>query len=407
MNIGIYGGTFNPPHVGHSRVMHAVISQLNLERLILIPTGEPPHKEMPEGASLEDRFAMTQLVGETVEESCRRRKRHTCVVETNDMEMRRSGKSFTIDSLESLRVLYPEDDFYLIMGEDMFLTFLDWVTPDKIVKRAKICTFLRNDQKPSEALIGMAERVQREYGAEVKLIRVPYNQEVSSTEIRENLSLNMLNPTLVPQLMPCTLGQIIDRRLYGVDVSLQNMDHSLLRALVWGYVKPKRVAHIVGVEQECARLARRWGVDEYLARRAGILHDITKYWTLEEHLAFCEKYSVILDHLEWSTEKLLHAKSGAGFAKHILGESDEVCEAIDCHTTGKANMSALSKILYLADYIEPQRDFEELAKLRALSYENLDGAVGYGLSIALAEMEARNKITHQNTLQAYEQYGKA
>lgn len=126
---------------------------------------------------------------------------------------------------------------------------------------------------------------------------------------------------------------------------------------------------------------------------------------MEQHLEFCQRYQVPLDHLEWSTEKLLHAKSGAGFARHVLGEDEAVCNAIDCHTTGKGDMTVLDKILYLADYIEPQRDFPELERLRQLSYEDLDRAMGYGLSITMEEMRARNKVTHQNTLRAYEQYG--
>lgn len=407
MKIGIYGGTFNPPHVGHTRVMHAVISQLQLDRLILMPTGEPPHKELPEKSpTAQLRYEMTKLVGETVAEARRRQKMSPCIVETNDLEIRRQGKSLTIDTLNTLRVQYPEDEFFLIMGEDMFMTFFQWASPEQVAKRACICTFLRNDQQPSSELVAQGQRVQEELGGKVLLITVPHNLSVCSTEVREELGKNIFNPTILPRILPCTLGQILWNGSYGVEMSLENLDLSLLRTLVWGAVKPKRVAHIVGVELECAKLARRWGVEEHLARRAGILHDYTKYWTHQEHIDFCEKYAVQLDHLEWSTEKLLHAKSGAGFAKHLLKEADVICDAIDCHTTGKSDMTTLDKILYLADYIEPQRDFPELEKLRALAYEDLDSAMGYGLSITLEEMQARNKITHQNTLRAYEQYGK-
>lgn len=403
MNIGIYGGTFNPPHRGHSRVMDAVISQLGLDRLILMPTGNPPHKELPtDSAEPMVRHAMIELVGETVEDARKRQKKSPCVVEANDLEIRRGGKSYTVETLDTLRIQYPDDQFFLIMGEDMLMTFFNWVSPEKIAKKAHICGFLRSDQPPSDALKAQSQRIITELGGQVTLISVPNGITVSSTEIRHDLSRNMFSE----DLLPCTQGQILSSGLYGVQFPLEHLDRTLLRLLVWGGVKPKRIPHIKGVEWECARLARRWGADENLARRAGILHDYSKYWTKEQHIAFCEQYQVELDHLEWTTEKLLHAKSGAAFARFILKEDEAICNAIDCHTTGKADMTTLDKILYMADYIEPQRDFPEVAHMRKLAYEDLDKAMGYGLSIALEEMSARNKVTHQNTLRAFEQYGK-
>lgn len=404
MNIGIYGGTFNPPHRGHTRVMEAVISQLSLDRLILMPTGNPPHKELPQGTPTPmERFEMVAKAGETVAEARRRQKKRACVVETNDLEIRRQGKSFTIDTLMTLRVQYPEDELILIMGEDMFMTFLQWNSPEEIVKIAKICTFLRNDQAPSEALKTQAKKVEEELGREVTLITVPHNVEVSSTDLREQLGQN-----IYPEdILPGNLGQILHNGFYGAILpSLKKLDASVLRTLVWGQVHPKRIPHIMGVEQECGKLARRWGANETNARRAGILHDYSKYWTHEEHIAFCEQYGVPLDHLEWSTEKLLHAKSGAAFARYVLEEPEEVWVSIDCHTTGKGDMSLMDKILYVADYMEPQRDFPEVALLRKLAYEDIDKALGYGLYLSVEEMRERNKVTHQNTLQAYEQYGK-
>lgn len=405
MKIGIYGGTFNPPHVGHSRVMHAVIGQLKLDRLILMPTGDPPHKELPEGSpSPTLRLQMTQLVGATVEETRHRQKKAPCVVETSDLEIKRSGKSYTVDTLEALAELYPEDELVLILGEDMFMTFFQWVSPEKVAKLASICGFPRNDQAPSEELIQQGKKVEEELMGRVHLISVPFNVEVSSTELREELKKNDLNPALLPPVMPCVLGQIIRHQLYGVDISLKNMDIALLRLLVWGEVKPKRVAHIVGVEQECGRLARCWGGDETLARRAGILHDYTKYWSHQEHLDFCDEHGVELDDLERDNEKLLHAKSGAAFARIFLGEEEEVCVAIDCHTTAKGNMTTLDKILYLADYIEPQRTFEEVEEFRQIAYEDLDRAIAFGVNLSVEEMKQRDKVTHKNTLAAYEQY---
>ena len=138
-----------------------------------------------------------------------------------------------------------------------------------------------------------------------------------------------------------------------------------------------------------------------MARRAGILHDCTKYLNLEEQLQLCEKYGIVLDELEQRAVKLLHAKTGAAIARHVFGEPEEVCNAIYWHTTGKADMDLLSKVLYMADYIEPSRSgFEGLEELRRLAYEDLDAALLLGCELTIQDMEERGMPVHRNTLQA-------
>lgn len=398
MNIGIYGGTFNPPHKGHMKVMEAVIRDLELDKLWLIPTKNPPHKTLPLNSPSEAaRFMMIESIGDFVSHG----RGKNCEVEALDVEMQREGKSFTVDTLEALRAEHPDDTFWLIMGEDMIMSFFTWKSPKRICELANLCGFLRSDQAPSEELLEQGQRLERDYGAVVKLITLDGGMDVSSTELREALAKN----EIPEELVPCTAGLIAAYQLYGVEISPRNLDIAMLRNVVWGFVKAKRVGHILGVEAECVKLAEKWGVNPTLAARAGVLHDITKYWDHEEHLAFCDEYEFPLSDLERSNEKLLHAKSGAIFAREILGENEDLCLAIECHTTGKGNMSSLDKILYLADYIEVNRDFPELEKLRQLAYENLDKAVGYGLEIALEEMETRNKEVHPDTTAGFEQYG--
>ncbi|MFI3254339.1 MAG: nicotinate (nicotinamide) nucleotide adenylyltransferase [Eubacteriales bacterium] len=399
MEIGIYGGSFNPPHLGHLKVMEAVITQLGLEKLLLVPTNHPPHKTLPLGTpSGAERFAMTDKLADVLGGG---REEKKCKVKTLDVELRREGKSYTIETLKILKEQYPEDHFWLIMGEDMLQNFFSWVAPDEIAKLADICAFLRSDQAPSKELKAQATAIQNEFGNEVRLITLPTGIEASSTKIREELSKQRFSP----DLLPAVAGRILWKHSYGLKATLVDLDLPLLRSVVWGQVKAKRIPHIKGVEEECVKLARRYEVDENLARRAGILHDVTKYWTHQEHLDFCDQYAYPLTELERENEKLLHAKSGAVFAREILKEPEEICIAIDCHTTGKAKMNKLDQILYLADYIEVNRDFPELETLRRLSYESLDAGMGKGLEISLKEMQERGKETHSDTLEAYAQYG--
>ena len=167
----------------------------------------------------------------------------------------------------------------------------------------------------------------------------------------------------------------------------------------------KRFLDAGKTERECAaeavRLAEHWGADPRLARRAGILHDCTKYLDLDEQLALCEQYHVPLDDLERVAVKLLHSKTGAAIARHVFGEPEAVCNAIYWHTTGKADMDLLSKILYLADYIEPSRaPFEGLEELRRLAYTDMDKALLLGCEMTIEDMEERGVPVHTNTLQA-------
>jgi len=188
--------------------------------------------------------------------------------------------------------------------------------------------------------------------------------------------------------------------LYGTHADLKHLDIPELRACSCSMVRQKRVAHIRGTEEEAVRLARRWGADQTLARRAGILHDCTKYLNLEEQLALCEKYGVALDELERSAVKLLHSKTGACIAKAVFGEPDEVYSAIFWHTTAKENMTTLEKILYVADYIEPNRDFEGVERLRSLAYQDLDKALLLGVETTIQEMEERKLPVHSRTFKA-------
>ena len=158
--------------------------------------------------------------------------------------------------------------------------------------------------------------------------------------------------------------------------------------------------HSVCVAYVAYRLARRWGANEEYARRAAILHDCTKYWSLEEHLALCKQYGVALDEMERGAVKLLHSKTGAALARYVFGEPEEVCQAICWHTTGKADMTLLEKILYIADYMEPTRAFEGVEKLRELAYADLDAAVLLGTEMSVEEMQQRGSPIHPNTLAA-------
>ena len=389
MRIGIYGGTFNPPHLGHLAAAKAAVEALGLDRLLLIPAAEPPHKELPQGSPTgADRKAMVELMADSM--------LRPGLVFVSDLELNRSGKSYTADTLRAVHEKYPDAELWLLMGTDMYLTLHKWYQPETILKLAKICTFGRAEADTQAVFAPQQKYLAETYGAETRLITIPDLVEISSTDLREQLEQGKGGS----YLLPAVYGYILLHRLYGTHADLKHLDLPELRACSYSMVRQKRVAHIGGVEEEAARLAKRWGCDEMTARRAAILHDCTKYLELEPQKALCAKYGVKLDELEQVAVKLLHSKTGACIAKYVFGEPEEVYWAIFWHTTAKDDMTLLEKIIYVADYMEPNRDFEGVERLRELAYTDLDKALLLGVEMTIEEMAERKLPVHSKTLMA-------
>lgn len=190
------------------------------------------------------------------------------------------------------------------------------------------------------------------------------------------------------------------RGLYGVHTDLRRLTPGRLRPIALSYLKPKRMPHVLGTEQEAVRLARQYGADETQARVAALLHDCTKKLDMERQLALCAQYHIRLDDLEQHALKLLHAKTGAAIARDVFGVDDAVYRAIYWHTTGHADMTLLEKIIYLADYIEPSRDFPGVDDLRRAVHADLDRGLLKALDDSIRDMQQWGNPVHHNTLDA-------
>ena len=156
-----------------------------------------------------------------------------------------------------------------------------------------------------------------------------------------------------------------------------------LEQVVTCLLKPSRVAHVLGCRDTAIALAKHWGADEVDAARAGLLHDITKALDGERQLTLAEEYGIILTAFQQKNPKTLHALTGSLVAEQLFGENEAVVQAIRHHTTGKADMNLLEKIIYIADYMEPNRNFPGVEKLRELAFSDLDEALKLGLTMTL------------------------
>lgn len=383
MTIAVFGGSFNPPHKGHLAAALAASRQLKPDEFLVIPDFQPPHKQLAEGSpEPEERLALCRLAFAAVP---------NCTV--SDLELRRGGKSYTADTLRHLRAAKTEAELVLLMGADMYCSLHTWYDAEYILRTTRIAVFQRAAGE-MPAIEAQRDALAAQFGTETELIR-SQPMPASSTELRAALQ----NREGVAKLSPEVYAEIIRRRLYGAKVNFP-----WLREQSYAMLRPRRVPHVQGCEAEAVRLARRWCADEERAAEAAILHDCTKKELLPEQLRLCAKYGIIPDELERENGKLLHAKTGAAVARFEFGSDDEVVEAIRWHTTGRPNMTTLEKVLYMADYMEPTRDFPGVEELRRLAYEDLDRAMVLGFEMSLEDILSRGETPHKNTLAALQWY---
>lgn len=170
----MFGGTFNPPHIGHVHAACAASASLGLE-VLFIPDNLPPHKELPRGsASAEDRLAMTRIAARGVPGAA-----------VSDMELRRGERSYTADTLEELHRLYPDAELWLIVGTDMLCSLARWYRPERILTLARVAALAR-DAGDHARIHEHAAHLRTHFGAQVDIVDtepVP----VSSSQIREGL----------------------------------------------------------------------------------------------------------------------------------------------------------------------------------------------------------------------------
>ncbi len=381
--IGIYGGTFNPPHLGHIQAAKAAVQALDLTRLLLIPDNIAPHKELPPGSPApEQRLEMLRLATQDAPE-----------LEVSDLELRREGVSYTFETILTLKERYPEAQLFLLMGTDMFVSFDTWKNTDIILSHATLGVLCRGDKGEQEAIAEKAAQLSAG-GARVELVNNPV-LAISSTQLRRLIAFDCAEPFL-----PKPVAEYIRQHgLYDSGANWKSLPMEQLEPIVVRLLNPNRVRHVLGCRDTAVELARRWGADENDAARAGMLHDITKALDGPLQLTVCQEYGKILDAFSRKYPKTLHALTGSLVAERIFGENPQVVEAIRNHTTGRAEMGLLETIIYVADYMEPNRDFPGVEELRELAFTDIYAALKLGLRMTLDHLARQGSEVSPETQQ--------
>ena len=378
MKLGIYGGAFNPPHVGHIRAAAYGAEALGLSKVLLIPTNISPHKASPRNtATPAQRLKMLEIAAEGNK-----------ALQVSDIEVTRGGQSYTFETVLQLQKENPDTRLVLFMGTDMFLSFLNWKNPQIILENADIGVFYRGDRN-EEAQIAKQAELLRTMGGVVHLIENPVTQ-ISSTVLRSLLVFGSAGDYL-----PAGVEDYVRKEgLYGTKESYKNLSLRELEECLPAFIKPERMAHVLSCRDMALELAKRWGADPEKAQRAALLHDITKALDGTPQLTLCRGLGILLDDFSINHPKTLHAFTGSLVAERIFGEKSDVVQAIASHTTGKPGMNTLEQIIYIADMMEMTRTYPGVEKLRSLAFSDLEAAVKLGISNTIEILKARGEDIH-------------
>ncbi len=313
MKIGIFGGTFNPPHKTHLNMAIQAGKQLCLDKLFVVPCGDPPHKKTD--MDKYTRLKLTQIAFAGIGEVC-------------DYELTKQGKSYTVDTLRYIRELYPTAQLFLIIGGDSLRDFSQWYHPEEILQLCTLAVCNREGVSvPSHAL------------SQDKIVFVQFEpNDVSSTEIRLRYVFQKDNCNFVTQ---------------EVDSFVKT--HNLYQQNSWAIAKlqsmltPKRFDHTYHVVKRGLELAPSSLKDKVFW--ACLLHDCAKYIDKNRH----SEYGFDAKDMP---EPIVHAFLGELVAQKDFGITDgEILSAIKYHCTAKPNMSELEMIVYVADKTEETRPY--------------------------------------------------
>ena len=370
MKIAIFGGTFNPVHNEHVELVKAAIKELSLDKLFIVPTFAPPHKNVVP-APAEDRLNMLKLAFSGVDKA-----------EISDFELKNGGKSYSYVTAEHFSGLYPEAKLYFLVGDDMLTDFKTWRFPERILGVAELAVFGR-------------ENFTADYAAEEKyfkqtfgktFLRLSYRgKDDSSTEIRVYSAFNLP----VNDKTPDKVAEYIARNgLYRGG----EYEKFLLTVL-----PQKRLIHTANVAVTALKKCKELGLPERQVYVAAILHDCAKYLSPTDFPEFSLPADV--------PAPVVHAFLGAFVAEKVLNVRDsEIIDAIRYHTSGKANMSALGKLVFVADMLEKGRSYEGVDRLRAFYDGDFEECFRQCLYEEVLHLKAKGRYIYVETLNAYDYY---
>ncbi len=371
--IGLYGGTFNPPHKEHINIAKSVLKELDLDLLILIPSYISPHKIGVEVADGPKRLEMLNLAF-----------KNQSKIIVSDYEISKKDVSYTYLTVEYFKNLYKDSQFYLIVGSDMLENFPKWKNPNQIASNVEMVLVERIfDNIDTNKIVADYEKL---FNKPVIITKIK-GKDYSSTSIRIKAKLGL-------DFKDETTSEIYD---YIEKNGLYEKDE--FYSYVCQKLPLKRREHTYGVIMKAISLAKKLNVDVKKCEISALLHDVAKYEDCKNYKNF-----VIGDDVP---ESVIHQFLGEYLIKTELNVIDiEILNSVKYHTTARANMSIIEKIIYVADLIEKGRDYEDVDYLRKAVDKDFEKGFIICLEEVYKHLQKKGKPIYYLTKQAYDYYVK-
>lgn len=377
MKIAVFGGTFDPPHIEHVRLLERASRELKPDKILIFPAGVPPHlhKKAHVGkvSDGETRLKMARLAFSDIPNA-----------EVSDYEIKKEGKSYTVDTLRYVAQTYPAAKITFLMGADMLLDFPTWKNPDEILRLAEIAVYLRGDEiKTKKAARAFFEE---RFGKKCRILSGK-GEEISSSKIRILAGFGQNYDELVPEKV-------------GTYIKNENL-YALQSPVSEGikFLTEKRKRHTAYVVIAALDGAKRTGVDPEKAYLAAALHDVAKKEDPANYPG-----CVLPQGLPPS---VVHQYLGAYIAEHLLGVTDkEVLDAIRYHTSGRPNMTPLGKLIFTADMVEETRDFPGVERFQKLYQKDVWECFYACLSATVRKIRQKGKPLYSLSCDALRYYKK-
>jgi nicotinate-nucleotide adenylyltransferase len=317
--IACFGGSFNPPHLGHLKIALGVLRKEKFDEIWFLPTCETPLKHQTM-ASFEDRVQMILRLIKPY------RKLKVCMIEES-----MPTPNYTINTVRALKDIYPEHRFTWIIGSDQANQFSSWKESDELLKLINFIVVVRNPQ----------DQIKKE----LKIQHIPNIDTLSSTAIREGK---------LDQTTKEVISYIFDHELY-------------IESIAKAMVSEKRWHHVKQVEKLALEIGQFHKMDVHQITLAALFHDCTKMWTKDKSTAWL---GFINPDYRNQPAPIWHQKTAATYLKRSGLKDKQVLTAIANHVTGQKG-NALSQLIFIADKCEPSRDYDVSSEL-ALAKIDLD-----------------------------------
>lgn len=333
MKIALFGGSFNPVHLGHTKIAQFAYKELKLDKFIFIPTAISPFKKNAHAVAAEDRINMLKLALKNLKGN----------FEISEFETKRGGVSYTFETIRYFKQKYPNDELYWIMGSDLVNQYHKWEYAEEMAKTCQFVIFKRNNKPMNHNFKTynmqlLKNEMYPESSTEVRAGRLEYTSEEVNKYIGEHF-------------------------LYAKEII-----HSILSA--------KRAKHCAAAAEYAAEMAKAVKYDAKVAYYAGLFHDVCKELSEEDSRDFITSLGLQGNNKSLYPKHVLHQVCGALWLKYCYCVNNEaIVHAVEVHTTLNMELSILDKIIFVADKICDGRAFDGIQKLRALTHQ--DFAAGF------------------------------